>query len=217
MSGFRLREIRAANYRCFDEIGLRPENDTTLLVAENGGGKTALLSAIAIGLAVFQTGAPRTLKLDSRRDATMRTVDNKGRREPVGPCKLAWAAAVHGSVSVTWSTTAHPASGRTITQRKPIDEALERLRVPGDRWPLFAWYGVDRLGHRRNGRRKVERSADRWEAYASALDPISMRHHCSSGSRTRYSETWCVGSRENRSVSSTPPSCRQRSTPRPAS
>ena len=171
MSGFRLREIRAEYFRCFDEIRLRLENDTTLLFAENGGGKTALLSAIAMGLAAFQTSAPRNLKLDSRRDPTERTLDDKGRREPVGTCKLAWTAAVEDSRSVTWAATAHPASGRTTTQRQAIHEALERLRVPGDRWPLFAWYGVNRLQRRPSGRRKVERTADRWEAYASALDP----------------------------------------------
>ena len=43
--------------------------------------------------------------------------------------------------------------------------------MPGDRWPLFAWYGVDRLGRLRGRRRKVERTWDRWEAYAFALDP----------------------------------------------
>ena len=43
--------------------------------------------------------------------------------------------------------------------------------MPGDRWPLFAWYGVDRLARTRGRRRKVERTGDRWEAYASALDP----------------------------------------------
>ena len=171
MSGFRIREIRAENYRCFDKIGLRLEKDTTLLFAENGGGKTALLSAIAMGLAVFQTGAPRNLKLDSRRDPTVRTLDEKGARQPVGPCKLAWTASVGDSDSITWSATAHPASGRTPTQRQAIHEALERLRVPGDRWPLFAWYGVDRLKRRPNGRRKVDRTVDRWEAYDSALDP----------------------------------------------
>ena len=171
MSGFRLGEIRAENYRCFDKIALRLEKDTTLLFAENGGGKTALLSAIAMGLAVFQTGAPRHLKLDSRRDPTVRTLDEKGGREPVGPCKLAWTASVGDSDSVTWSATAYPASGRTTTQRQPIHEALERLRVPGERWPLFAWYGVDRLKRHANGRRKVERVVDRWEAYDSALDP----------------------------------------------
>ena len=171
MSRFMFREIRVDNYRCFEELRLSLERDTTVLFAENGGGKTALLSAIAMGLAVFQTGATRTLKLDSRRDPTMRTRDENGSREPVGPCKLAWTAAVGDSNSVTWSATAHPASGRTITQRHAIHEALERLRVPGDRWPLFAWYGVDRLKRRPNGRRKVERTVDRWEAYDSALDP----------------------------------------------
>ena len=36
---------------------------------------------------------------------------------------------------------------------------------------MFAWYGVDRLARTRGRRRKVERIGDRWEAYASALDP----------------------------------------------
>ena len=170
MSRFRLREIRVDNYRCFEELKLSLEEDTTVLFAENGGGKTALLTALAMGLAVFQSGAPRTLKLDPLRDPRMRT-DKGRRREPVGPCKVAWTATVGESESVTWSTAAHPASGRTTNQRQPILEALERVRVPGDRWPLFAWYGVDRLERRRAGRRKVERMADRWEAYASALDP----------------------------------------------
>ena len=171
MSRFRFREIRVDNYRCFEDLRLALEKDTTVLFAENGGGKTALLTAIAMGLGVFQRGAPRTLKLDARRDPRMRTLDEKGRREPVGPCRLAWTAAVGESDSVPWSVAAHPASGRTTNQSKAILEALEQVRVPGDRWPLFAWYGVDRLARPRGRRRKVERVGDRWEAYASALDP----------------------------------------------
>ena len=171
MSRFRLREIRVDNYRCFEELKLSLEEDTTVLFAENGGGKTALLKALAMGLAVFQTGAPRTLKLQARHDPTMRTLDEKGRREPVGPCRLAWTAAVGESETVTWSSEARPASGRTTNQHQPILEALEQIRVPGDRWPLFAWYGVDRLGRIRGQRRKVERTRDRWEAYVSALNP----------------------------------------------
>ena len=171
MSRFQLREIRVDNYRCFEELRLPLEEDTTVLFAENGGGKTSLLTALAMGLAVFQTGSPRTLKLDARRDPRMRTLDEKGRREPAGPCKVAWTAAVGETESVTWSTAVQPASGRTTNQPRPILEALERVRVPGDRWPLFVWYGVDRLGRLRGRRRKVERTRDRWEAYASSLDP----------------------------------------------
>ena len=170
MSRFRLRELRVENYRCFEALTLSLEADTTVLFAENGGGKTALLTALATGLAVFQRGAPRALKLDARRDPTTRTVKN-GRPEPVGPCKLAWTAAVGETKSVTWSTAARPASGRTTSKHQPILEALEQVRVPGDRWPLFAWYGVDRLARHRGRRRKVERTGDRWEAYDFALDP----------------------------------------------
>ena len=68
MNVFRLREIRVNNYRCFEELKLSLEEDTTVLFAENGGGKTALLTALAMGLAVFQRGVPRPLKLDARRD-----------------------------------------------------------------------------------------------------------------------------------------------------
>ena len=171
MSRFRLQKIRVDNYRRFDELTLPLEKDTTVLFAENGGGKTALLTALAMGLAVFQRGSPRTLKLDGRRDPRMRTLDEKGRQEPAGPCEVTWTAEVGEMESVTWSTAVQPASGRTTNRRQPILEALERVRVPGDRWPLFAWYGVDRLGRDLGRRRKVERTGDRWEAYASALDP----------------------------------------------
>lgn len=171
MSRFQFREVRVANYRCFQELSLRLEEDATVLFAENGGGKTALLTALAMGLAVFQTGSPGWLKLDPRRDPRMRTLDERGRREAAGECEVEWKAAVGELESVTWSAGVRFASGRRRNQPRSILDAIERVRVPGDRWPLFAWYGVDRLGRQRGRRRKVERTGDRWEAYDSSLDP----------------------------------------------
>ena len=171
MSLFRLREIRARNYRCFDELTLPIEEDTTVLFAENGGGKTALLAALAMGLAVFQTRAPKTARFSAVRDARLRTLEGRGRREPVGRCELMWIADAGESEAVTWSTAAQPGSGRTTNEHRPILEAIERVRAPGDRWPLFAWYGVDRLGRQRERGGKFERMGDRWEAYQSSLDP----------------------------------------------
>ena len=171
MSPFCLREIRARNYRCFDELALPIEEDTTVLFAENGGGKTALLAALAMGLAVFQRGAPKAARFSAARDIRLRTLDERGRREPVGRCELAWTVELGESESVTWSTAAQPGSGRATNRHRPILEALERVRTPGERWPLFAWYGVDRLTRQRDRGRNVERSGDRWEAYNSSLDP----------------------------------------------
>ena len=78
MSRFQLREIRVDNYRCFDELRLPLEKDCTVLFAENGGGKTALLTVLAMGLAVFQRGSPKALKLKAGRDPRMCTLDEKG-------------------------------------------------------------------------------------------------------------------------------------------
>ena len=153
MNGFRFREIRVDNYRCFEELALQIEEDTTVLFAENGGGKTALLTALAMGLSVFQTRAPKTSRFSAARDVRLGTLNERGRREPVGLCELAWTADVGETESVTGC------------------QGLERVRTPGERWPLFAWYGVDRLGRQRDRRRRVERVGDRWEAYDSALDP----------------------------------------------
>ena len=171
MNPFRLREIRTRNYRCFEELTLPIEEDTTVLFAENGGGKTALVTALAMGLAVFQRGSPKRSRFSAARDIRLRTLDERRRREPVGRCELAWTADVGETETVTWSTAAQPRSGRTTKRHRPILRALERVRAPGDRWPLFAWYGVDRLARQRSGRRKVERVGDRWEAYDSSLDP----------------------------------------------
>ena len=172
MSRFQLREIRLENYRCFDELTLRLEEDATVLFAENGGGKTAVLNALAMGLAVFQRGSSKILKLSAGRDPRMRTPDVQGGRESVGRCEIKWTAAVGEMESVTWSTAVKPHTGsvRATNRHRPILEALEQVRVPGERWPLFAWYGVDRLERPRD-RRKLERTRDRWEAYDSSLDP----------------------------------------------
>ena len=171
MSRFHLRELHVDNYRCFDELTLPLEDDTTILFAENGGGKTALLTALAMGLAVIQRDSPKTLKLKAGRDSRRGVPNDKGPPEPAGPCEVMWTAAVGETETVTWSTAVQTASARTRNRHRPIFDAVERVRVPGVRWPLFAWYGVDRLERLHDRSRKVELTRDRWEAYASALDP----------------------------------------------
>ena len=173
MSRFQLRELHVDNYRCFDKLRLVLEEDTTVLFAENGGGKTALLTALAMGLAVIQRDSPKTLKLAARRDSRRSVPNDNGPPEPAGPCEITWTAAVGDAETITWSTAVQPVSGRTRHRHRhrQIFEAVEQVRVPGVRWPLFAWYGVDRLERLRDRGRKVELTRDRWEAYASALDP----------------------------------------------
>jgi recombinational DNA repair ATPase RecF len=64
MSLSSFKHLHVENFRCFETLDLSIEDDLTVLFAENGGGKTALLSALAMGLSVIQRDSPRlgTLK-----------------------------------------------------------------------------------------------------------------------------------------------------------
>lgn len=168
---FRFQKLTLDQFRCFEHLELPLEEDLTLLFAENGGGKTAILHALAAGLTPFQEGSPRLLKLDAQRDARKVTLDERGRREPAGPCTLAWTAKVGEELAVTWSNTANPASNRKTSDHAAVLAAIEQVRVPGARWPLFAFYGVDRMSRGKASTKPAPTRPDRWEGYAAALDP----------------------------------------------
>lgn len=167
---FRFTDLHLEQYRCFESLDLTLEPDLTVLFAENGGGKTAVLTALAVGLTPFQSGTPRGLKLDPRCDPRQVTLDERGRREPAGPCTLAWAADIGTEVGVPWSSTANPASNRRSPDHRPVLDAMEKVRVPGARWPLFAFYGVDRMGRGKASTKPVPSKPDRWEGYAGCLN-----------------------------------------------
>ena len=171
MTSFRIKRLQLENYRCFETLDLTLEDDLTVLFAENGGGKTALLTALAMGLAVlFQRGIPRSLKPSAACDPLQRTFDEQGRREPAGPCTIGWSAASDAKPAIKWSTTVNPASGRVSKDHQSIVDAMEKIRMPGDRWPLFAWYGVDRLGRGKASTKPAAARPDRWEDYAGSLN-----------------------------------------------
>jgi predicted ATP-binding protein involved in virulence len=168
---FRFQSLRVKNYRCFEELELPFEEDLTVLFAENGGGKTALLTAIAMGIAVFQPRSPRELKLDALRD-TRRVVVGDGRQqEAAGSCCLSWKATITRDLAVEWALTVNPASGRMTKKTDDVLDAIEGVRVPGERWPLFAWYGTDRMRIGQRSKKHSRSTQDRWDGYSSSLNP----------------------------------------------
>lgn len=168
---FRFQKLSLEQFRCFERLELELESDVTLLFAENGGGKSAVLHALALGMTAFQTGAPRALKLDPHRDARKVTLDERGRREAAATCKLAWIAQVGDEPGVSWSSSANPASTRKSSDHAAILSTIEKVRVPGARWPLFAFYGVDRMGRGKASTKPAPARPDRWEGYAASLNP----------------------------------------------
>ncbi|MBK7781002.1 MAG: AAA family ATPase [Ardenticatenia bacterium] len=168
---FRFQKLTLEQFRCFEQIELELEPDLTLLFAENGGGKSSILHALAVGIAAFQAGAPRALKLDAQRDAREVTLDDRGRREAAGTCRLTWAAEIGAEPTVSWWSSANPASNRKSSNHAAVSAAIDKVRVPGARWPLFAFYGVDRMDHGKASTKPAAVRPDRWEGYAASLNP----------------------------------------------
>jgi len=61
---FRFTRLHLLQYRCFAMLDLDLEPDLTVIFAENGGGKTAVLNALALGLTAFQSETPQGLGHD---------------------------------------------------------------------------------------------------------------------------------------------------------
>ena len=172
----RIERLHLENYRCFGAIDLTFEPDLTVLFAENGGGKTAILAGLATALALFQPDRPRALILSADRDAR-HVRGSAGRWEPVGPCTVACTATIGDRPHVAWRVTAAPGSRRRTVRLRAASEAIERVRAPGARWPLLAYYGTDRLASMRPVAGTAPRSPrdrqDRREGYAGGLDPVA--------------------------------------------
>ena len=147
------------------------EPDSTVLFAKNRGGKTSILTALAMGLAVFQPKSPEELKFDPFRDTRQIAINKHGKREHAGACEITWSAISDNKIPLEWTFHANTASGRQIKNIDQAMDAIEAIRTPGVRWPLFAWYGTERM---RKGQRHETGSRDaltRWDGYKTSLNP----------------------------------------------
>lgn len=173
MSQLRIDRLRLENFRCFAAIEVTFEPDQTVLFAENGGGKTALLTGLAMGLAILQRGSPRALQLDIDRD--VRKLPGPGEhRESAERCSLTWTAHMGEQPDVTWSIIAKGASMRKKYERREASSAMESARPRGKYWPLMGYYGTGRFAtDAKSRRRKAGQFQDRWDGYAECLDPAS--------------------------------------------
>lgn len=165
-----VKSIHLEEFRCFARLDLSFESDLTLLFSENAGGKTAVLTAVAMGLAFLQPRQPKDLTLTPRRD--VRTVSESGsHREPAGPCTMSWTATIGSHAGVEWSTTASAKSRSQTARLKKASEAIEMARQKGERWPLIAYYGTGRFADNRKPFLQGRLVRERWEGYDGSLDP----------------------------------------------
>jgi predicted ATP-binding protein involved in virulence len=183
-----LESLVLENYRKFERLEIGFERDLTVLVADNGGGKTAVLDSAAIAL--------RYLVDELRSAGTHGFAATDARRANNGAISMAQYPVrlqARGSFSgdpILWSRTLSSEGRRTTTaeakglqniatkMKKELARVIKRgnlMSVP--ELPLIAYYGTARLwGALKNTKGKKEaamRLMDPTAAYVDCLTPAS--------------------------------------------
>lgn len=187
----KLKRLHLINFRCFDELSIEFDNRLTVIIAENGAGKTAILDAIAIGFGRYLTKLPGVAGRTTK-ETDLRVTQGE-KREPF--MLLAWEASTREDTPLIWSggrkrdgavsaadikklLSEEQASllGRGL---KDLDEfTLGLVQAEAENTPYFlpviAYYGTNRaIREEVQRRRGFKKNFSRFDALSGALEPDS--------------------------------------------
>ena len=183
---FEVSSLSLRNFRAFERFAVDLHPRLTVLVAPNGGGKTAVLDALAVAmgpfLSVFEEGKGSGF---GRQDVRLRRAAPKTPdMEPCYPVELECRGWLGGE-PVAWRRVLASAKGRTTTaEARPLSDFGHDLRgrvrsgSVDVELPVLAYYGTGRLWrHGRLGRRTRRAVsplvATRTLGYRDCMDPSS--------------------------------------------
>jgi predicted ATP-binding protein involved in virulence len=181
---FRIDKLRIKNFKKFSEYTLDFCPAFTLLVGDNGMGKTTILDALAIAAGVWLVDYPdKTLASSGRnilsheiRAETIETTDSF-RLIDCKPVEII-ATGVIGTEPVHWKRKIPAKGSRTSDADSKeaiqiIDRLFERDRMGEKYWlPIIAYYGAGRAWFPAKSReRKTElaKPSRRWDAFYDCL------------------------------------------------
>jgi predicted ATP-binding protein involved in virulence len=139
---FRIDRMTVRNFRGFEERTFAFSDECTVLIGDNGAGKTAALDALALGLTLalreLGAGEHRTVEADDVRQVAYPT---KGLpyTEPQFPLELVFGGVVYGEGKDWRWLLKGPEDGMTETGLQPMPPRDDRVQ------PLIAFYGSERF------------------------------------------------------------------------
>jgi predicted ATP-binding protein involved in virulence len=151
-----LKEVILSNFRCFKELCLPLHPRLTVLVAENGGGKTSILDGIAIGLAPvlrYLSTADQRLSGPGIEDTDFRIESWKGsggkERQGASDFSQALLETTSGLRWAHWRGSSKGKQPRSKIGQSDLSsytsDVIDSLKSPHPKlMPVFAYYGARR-------------------------------------------------------------------------
>jgi predicted ATP-binding protein involved in virulence len=180
----KLTKLAVKNYRCFSNLEIDFHPELTVIVAHNGGGKTAILDAIAVALGPFigafdEATSKHFDNEDVRRIRVRETQSNE--MEPQYPLELIAISDING-VEKKWRRELQGQKGRTtIKDAKAItkygkdlqDKIRNSTTSESIILPIISYYGTGRLWKQKSLTEEKSRQVSRTAGYTDCLDPSS--------------------------------------------
>ena len=180
----RINRLTVSNFKKFEEETFEFHRQFTLLVGDNGAGKTAVLDALRIGVGAYLLGIPYAQAPSIKREYVRRETRRNGEFstfEPVTPSAVGCQGRVHLS-DLCWNRELASFNGRTnrVGARELMQCVAKHFREnnPGTNFPLIVSYGTGRLWieprttkHAHSAVREPLGKLSRFEAYRGCLGP----------------------------------------------
>lgn len=175
-----LERLTLKNYRCFENTEIRFSERMSVIVGDNGSGKTAILeaAAIAAGTLVQPIDEVRSRNID-KRDATIKSFEIGS--VPGGEAQFPVEVSASGRPDyerIEWSRSLNSSEGKTTIIDARAMIALGKRMLEGIRsnektliLPIVAYYGTGRLwDYHREKRTDVFKNNSRINGYTDSLD-----------------------------------------------
>ena len=178
----KLTKLTLKNYRCFNNLEINFHHELTVIVAHNGGGKTAILDAIAVALGPFigafdEATGKHFGNDDVRRVRVRETQSNE--TEPQYPLELSAVGDING-VEKKWRRELRGKKGRTtkafaiINYGKDLQDKIKNSTTSESTiLPLISYYGTGRLWNQKRLTEGKSHQVSRTAGYTDCLEPSS--------------------------------------------
>jgi len=184
----KVKELFLQNFRCFEELTLQLDSRLTVIVADNGMGKTTILDSIAVAFGRLLTKLPRISGL-AIKHSDIRIEAN----ESLSPFAFYLISiADFSGQTLTWSNGRRKDSSKSTVNKIQVylkhfekamlgykdidrfaDDLIEKFNSnEGFKMPLIVYYGTSRaIVEEVKRRRNFKKEFSRFESLVSALSP----------------------------------------------
>jgi predicted ATP-binding protein involved in virulence len=176
-----IHDLTLENFHGFDKRHITFSDQFTVLIGDNGTGKTGILDGVAIALGSLLSGFNGVNSRHIRKDEVHRKIFNQGGLINVQeqyPVRITCTGKLDNQ-QFTWSRAKNSSKGSTTSKeaREIMDYAsyLQKEVREGKPviLPVISYYGTARLWLQKNENRNYQLRKDRLGGYSFCLDPAS--------------------------------------------